>query len=51
MQEVTDTPTAQHRSLGIVLLVAVVVFVLAIFFPSVLEIIFKWVPLFNRLAK
>lgn len=47
MKERPDNPTAQHHTLGIVALLATVVFFVAAFAPNSLSPFYGWVPLYN----
>jgi len=46
-REMPSEPTAQHHTLGIVALVAIVIFIITALSPGVLKPIYGWVPLFN----
>ena len=48
MKESPEQPTAEHRTLGIVSLAVTVVFFIAAFAPGALDLIYGWVPLFEK---
>jgi hypothetical protein len=48
MKERPEQPTAQHRTLGIVSLATTVVFFIAAFAPGALQLVYGWVPLFEK---
>lgn len=51
MKEKPTEPTAQHYTLGIVALLAAVIFFVAVFVPAILRPLYGWVPYFGNLLK